>query len=219
MANTWINLGIVMALFACASCNDDKPRGPCLTPRRVRNCRARIKWAAPSARALRHHCRIWQNAAEADRPAEEARREPPLPERPFPKVGDVVPNDQAPLHGGWSYTGGGFFESTENGCCFDHYDQLEPDGPNVGQSLYVITEPTERNASGGSRRGRVALVFYVRLNALASTYCRIGERQAVVAFADENWRNGRAVCHRWQDVAGDKVGRQGSARLRPVGRR
>ncbi|WCM27207.1 hypothetical protein NDN01_25025 [Sphingomonas sp. QA11] len=119
-------------------------------------------------------------------------QEPPLPARSIPKVGDIVPSDRAPLKGGWSYTGGASCSSEIDDCSADTYDQLEPGDSNIGHTLYVITKPTERDASGGISKGRVTLVFYARLNALESIFCSVGGRHAVVAFADENWRNGSA---------------------------
>lgn len=209
MASTWINLGMVVTLFACTACGNDKPSHPSLDMSKTATSsglgKAGGTVAARTAAAMPDRA----NAAGADREAEEAGRQPPLPERPFPKVGDIVPNDRASLHGGWSYTGGGFYGFMENSCCVDHYDQMEQDGSNIGKSLYVVTDPTERDASGGISKGRVTLIFYARIDALESRVCNIGGRQAVVAFADENWRNGSAYVTdgktlrvtRWRDKA------------------
>ncbi|WCM27210.1 hypothetical protein NDN01_25040 [Sphingomonas sp. QA11] len=184
MVRGWISLGLVVALLACSACGNDKA---------LRSAPGKGSKAA----AARQVATVPDEAknTRADRVVEEAVPEPPLSARSFPKVGDIVPNDRAPLKGGWSYTGGGFYGSRPNDCCYDHYDyfdQLEPGDPHIGHSLYVVTKSTERDASGGISKGRVTLVFYARLNALESIFCSVGGRHAVVAFADENWRNGSA---------------------------
>jgi hypothetical protein len=206
MGRQWIGLGSVVALLALAACGDEKPAAPDGSQGRaspapgqvVTSAAARQPVTVPNA----------ANGAGADRATEEV-QQVPLPARPIPKVGDIVPNDWAPLEGGWSHTGSGLCGLEGDDCGVDHYDQLEPGGPNIGHSLYVVTQVAERAASGGISKGRVTLVFYARLTELESKFCSIGGRPAVVAFADHNWQNGTAYItdgktlqiRRWRDKA------------------
>ncbi|MEO7171123.1 MAG: hypothetical protein ABIY39_12185 [Sphingomonas sp.] len=191
MARGWIGLDMVLALLALAGCGNDKPPRP--APDASHGPASSAPGKAVETAAARHPVTVPDaaNGVEADGVDGEV-QEPPLPARPIPKVGDIVPSDRAPLKGGWTYTGGGSCASRIDDCSADQYDQLEPGDSNIGHSLYVITKPTERDASGGISKGRVTHVFYARLNALESIFCSIGGRHAVVAFADENWRNGTA---------------------------
>jgi len=190
MGRQWIGLGTVVALLALAACGSDKP------PRDAPGSQAPSSFApskAAKTAAARRPVKVFDaaNGVEADRVKGEA-QEALLPARPIPKVGDIVPNDWAPLKGGWSHTGSSVCGSEIDNCGVDQYDQLEPGDSNIGHSLYVVTQAAERDASGGISKGRVTVVFYVRLAGLESKFCFIGGRQAVVAFADENWRNGSA---------------------------
>jgi hypothetical protein len=190
MGRQWIGFGTVVALLALAACGSDKP--PRDTPGSQAPTSPAPGEAAKTAAARQSVTELdAASGVEADRAKGEA-QEALLPARPIPKVGDIVPYDRAPLKGGWSDTGGGSCSSLSDDCNVDQYDQLEPGNSNIGQSLYVVTRAAERDASGGISKGRVTLVFYVPLAGLESKFCSIGGRQAIVAFADENWRNGSA---------------------------
>jgi hypothetical protein len=190
MVRQWIGFGAV-ALLALAACGSDKP--PRAAPGGSKEPESSAPGKAAKTAAARPPVAVSDaaNGVGPDRVNGDG-QDALLPARPIPKVGDILPDDWAPLKGGWSHIGSSVCGSEIDDCGVDQYDQLEPGDSNIGHSLYVVTQAAERDASGGISKGRVTLVFYVRLAGLESKFCSIGGRQAIVAFADENWRNGSA---------------------------
>jgi hypothetical protein len=90
------------------------------------------------------------------------------------------------LNGGWHYEGGGFFDARKDGCCVDRYYSDD------GREAFIITAPVGHDAEGGILSGRVTNILVVEPSALDNDQCNIDGENALIAQADENWRNGQA---------------------------
>lgn len=145
----------------------------------------------------RDHCAMISNGV---RPGRDDALKPALT-KPFPRVGDVFVPDGQGLKSGWIYGGGGNrYGPNRRYCCTFSYR-------GDGRDTFMVVRPL-------SYGYRVQQIFFVDGYVRRSSDCMIDGEQAVVAVADNDWKNGRAYfidgetvrIVRWSDHAPKQCG-------------
>lgn len=122
------------------------------------------------------HCAVQDNGV----PRGNANRQPVL-RMAFPHVGDTFVSDDRGFKGGWLYGGYDAFGPGKRRCCYFPYD-------GDGRDAYIVAE----RVHPGGWLFRVRQIFYVDGYVRRVRNCDVAGERAIVAVADEEWKNGRA---------------------------
>ncbi|MDB5708655.1 MAG: hypothetical protein JWL96_725 [Sphingomonas bacterium] len=139
------------------------------------------------------HCVAQNNGVPRGKPDRQ-----PVLRMAFPHVGDTFISDNSGFKGGWLYGGYDKFGPSKHLCCYFPYD-------GDGRDAFIVGE----RVHPGREMYRVRLIFHVDNYVRRIHDCDIAGERAIVAVADEQWKNGRAYLSdgktlrivRWTDTS------------------